>query len=196
MLKIAEQGFDIREIGRQLDVSHVLEGSVRRAGDQVRVTVQLIDASNDDHLWADNYDRKLEDIFAIQSEIAQKIATQLETELSPEQTQRLAEVPTQNTQAYDFYLKARELGRTWLAAEGFKQMRPLLEQAVALDPNFMDAQVTLAEVYGRLVWTGADPEGVYRKKAKKAKANRDEWNYLSLRAAHFETTVRNWKNKK
>ena len=166
MLKIAEQGFDIREIGRQLDVSHVLEGSVRRAGDQVRVTVQLIDASNDDHLWADNYDRKLEDIFAIQSEIAQKIATQLETELSPEQTQRLAEVPTQNTQAYDFYLKARELGRTWLAAEGFKQMRPLLEQAVALDPNFMDAQVMLAEVYGRLVWTGADAEGVYREKAK------------------------------
>ncbi|MDH3902450.1 MAG: hypothetical protein OES90_04440, partial [Xanthomonadales bacterium] len=166
MLKIAEQGLNIQEIGQQLDVSHVLEGSVRRAGDQVRVTVQLIDASNDDHLWADNYDRKLEDIFAIQSEIAQKIAAQLEAELSPEQAERLAEVPTQNTQAYDLYLKARELGRTWLAAEGFKQMRPLLEQAVALDPNFMDAQVLLAEVYGRLVWIGVDPEGVYREKAK------------------------------
>lgn len=166
MLKIAEQGLGIREIGLQLNVSHVLEGSVRRAGDQVRVTVQLIDATNDDHLWADNYDRKLDDIFAIQSEVAQKIAVQLETELSPELAQRLAEAPTQNTQAYDLYLKARELGRTWLAAEGFKQMRPLLEQAVALDPNFMDAQVMLAEVYGRLVWTGADPEGVYREKAK------------------------------
>jgi len=166
MLKIAEQGLDIREIGLQLDVSHVLEGSVRRAGDQVRVTVQLIDASNDDHLWADNYDRKLDDIFAIQSDIAQKIAAQLETELSPEQARQIAEAPTLNTQAYDLYLKAREVRRTWLGAETFKQMRPLLEQVVALDPNFLDGQVMLAMVYGRLVWIGADPEGVYREKAK------------------------------
>lgn len=166
MLKIAEQGLDIREIGLQLNVSHVLEGSVRRAGDRVRVTVQLIDASNDNHLWADNFDRKLDDIFAIQSEVAQKIAGQLEAELSPELAQQLAEAPTQNTEAYDLYLKARELARTWLGAEGFKQMQPLLEQAVALDPNFINASVDLAEVYGRLVWTGADPEGVYREKAK------------------------------
>ena len=166
MLKIAEQGLGIREIGLQLDVSHVLEGSVRRAGDQVRVTVQLIDASNDDHIWADNFDRKLDDIFAIQSEVAQKVAAKLEAELSPELAQRMAEVPTQNTQAYDLYLKARELRRTWLAAEGFKMMRPMLEEAVALDPNFLDAQVMLAMVYGRLVWTGADPEGIFREKAK------------------------------
>jgi len=166
MLKIAEQGLDIREIGQQLNVSHVLEGSVRRAGDQVRVTVQLIDATNDNHLWAENYDRELDDIFAIQSEIAEKIASQLESELSPELAQRLAEVPTQNTQAYDLFLKARELRRNWLGAEGFKQMRPLLEQAVALDPNFLGAQVNLAMVYGRLVWTGADPEGIYREQAK------------------------------
>ena len=166
MLKIAEQGLDIREIGLQLNVSHVLEGSVRRAGDKVRVTVQLVDAKNDTHLWAENYDRKLDDIFAVQSEIAQKIAVQLEAELSPEQAQQLAEVPTQNTQAYDLYLKARELNRTWLGAEGFRQMRPLLEQAVALDPNYLDAQVMLAEVYGRLVWTEADTDGGYREKAK------------------------------
>lgn len=165
MLKIAEQGLDMREIGRQLGVSHVLEGSVRRAGDQVRVTVQLIDASNDNHLWAENYDRKLDDIFAIQSEIAQKIAAQLETKLSPELAKRLAEAPTQNTQAYDLYLKARELTRTWLGADGFKQMRPLLEQAVALDPDFLEAQVLLGLVYGRLVWTGSDPDGIYRENA-------------------------------
>ena len=166
MLKIAEQGLDVREIGQQLDVSHILEGSVRRSGDQVRVTVQLIDASNDDHLWADNYDRKLDDIFAIQSDIARMIAAQLETELSPEQAKRLAEVPTRNTEAYDLYLKARELGRSWLGAQSFKEMRPLLEQVVALDPNFLDAQVKLALVYGRLVWTGADPDGIYREKAR------------------------------
>lgn len=166
MLKISEQGLDIREIGQQLNVSHVLEGSVRRAGDRVRVTVQLIDASNDNHLWADNFDRKLDDIFAIQSEVAQKIAGQLEAELSPELAKRMAEAPTQNTQAYDLYLKAREMSRTWLAAEGFKKMQPLLEQAISLDPDFLDALVLLAEVYGRLVWTGSDPEGIYREKAK------------------------------
>lgn len=166
MLKIAEQGLDIRAIGQQLNVSHVLEGSVRRAGDRVRVTVQLIDASNDNHLWADNFDRQLDDIFAIQSEVAQKIAGQLEAELSPELAQQLAEAPTQNTEAYDLYLKSREMARTWRAAEGFKQMQPLLEQAVALDPNFISALIDLAEVYGRLVWTGSDPDGVYREKAK------------------------------
>ena len=166
MVKISEQGLDIREIGLQLDVSHVLEGSVRRAGNQVRVTVQLIDASNDDHIWADNYDRQLDDIFSIQSEIAQKIAAQLKTELSPEQAKRIAEVPTQNTQAYDLYLKARELTRTWITTEAYNQMRLLLEQAVALDPNFMDAKVMLAMVYGRLLWSDADPDGVYREKAK------------------------------
>jgi TolB-like protein len=131
MLKIAEQGLDIRAIGLQLNVSHVLEGSVRRAGDRVRVTVQLIDASNDNHLWADNFDRQLDDIFAIQSEVAQKIAGQLEAELSPELAQQLAEAPTQNTEAYDLYLKSREMARTWRAAEGFKQMQPL--------PRFMAA---------------------------------------------------------
>ncbi|MFT5140865.1 MAG: TolB-like protein [Rhodothermales bacterium] len=166
MLRIAEKGLDIRQIGQQLGVSHVLEGSVRRAGDQVRVTVQLIDASNDNHLWADNFDRKLDDVFAIQSEIAQKIASQLEIELSPEQAQLLAEVPTSNTQAYDLYLKAREIGQSWLGADGFKQMRPMLEQAVVLDPDFLDAQVDLAEVYGRLVWTGSDPDGIYLENAR------------------------------
>ena len=166
MVKIAEQGLDIREIGLQLNVSHVLEGSVRRAGNQVRVTVQLIDASNDDHIWADNYDRQLDDIFSIQSEIAQKIAAQLETELSPEQARRIAEEPTKNTQAYDLYLKARELTRTWITAENYNQMRLLLEQAVALDPNFMEAKVMLAMTYGRLLWSDADPDGVYREKAK------------------------------
>ncbi|MGD9340130.1 MAG: hypothetical protein PVG76_04265 [Chromatiales bacterium] len=166
MLKIAERGMDVREIGDYLRISHVLEGSVRRAGDEVRVTVQLIDAATDVHLWAENFDRKLDDIFAIQSEIAQSIAAQLEAELSPEQAQRMAEAPTLNRSAYDLLQQARELGRVWLKAEGFKKQLPLLEEAVALDPDFLDAQVDLVAVYGRLVWIGADPEGIYRIKAK------------------------------
>ena len=166
MLKISEREMDIREIGEYLGVSHVLEGSVRRAGDEVRVTVQLIDAATDVHLWAENFDRKLDDIFAIQSEIAQSIAAQLEAELSPEQAQRMAEAPTLNRRAYDLFQQSREVGRVWLEAEGFKQQLPLLEEAVDLDPDFLDALVDLVAVYGRLVWTGADPEGIYRIKAK------------------------------
>jgi len=166
MIKIAERGLDVPEIGRQLGVSHVLEGSVRRAGDQVRVTVQLIEAATDNHLWAENFDRKLDDIFAIQSEIAQSIAAQLKTELSPEQISRIAQAPTDNLEAYDLYLKARELNRSWLGSDGFDRQRVLLEQAVAMAPDFLDAQALLLEAYGRLVWTGSDPEGIYRKKAK------------------------------
>lgn len=166
MIKIAERGLDVPEIGRQLGVSHVLEGSVRRAGEQVRVTVQLIEAATDNHLWAENFDRKLDDIFAIQSEIAQSIAAQLKTELSPEEISRIARAPTDNLDAYDLYLKARELSRSWLGADGFKQQRVLLEEAVAMAPDFLDAQALLLEAYGRLVWTGSDPEGIYRQKAK------------------------------
>jgi len=166
MIRIAERGLEISEIGKHLGVSHVLEGSVRRAGDRVRVTVQLIDAATDAHLWAENFDRQLDDIFAIQSEIAQQIAGQLEVEMSPEQVQQMGEAPTQNLAAYDLYQRARELDRSWLAAEGFRQQLPLLEEAVALDSGFLEARTDLVEVYGRLVWTRSDPDGTYRQKAK------------------------------
>ena len=198
MLKIAEQGMDIREIGDYLDISHVLEGSVRRAGDQVRVTVQLIDASTDVHLWAENFDRKLDDIFAIQSEIAQAIAAQLEAELSPEQAQRMAEAPTHNLRAYDLFQQARELGQIWLGSEGFKQQLPLLEQAVELDPEFLDAQVDLVGVYGRMVWTGVDPQGIYRTKAKElqdhiVKKWGDRPDADRARAEYFYTVERDYE---
>ena len=169
MEKIAERGMEITAIGKHLDVSHVLEGSVRRAGDSVRVTVQLIDASNDEHIWAENYDRKLEDIFAIQTEIAEKIAQQLKTTLTPEQHQLIANSPTNNIKAYDLFIKARELSRVWRDADGFREQIPLLEQAIALDPKFAEAQVMLVQSYGRIFWTGEDYEGVYRPKAETLK---------------------------
>jgi TolB-like protein len=147
MIKIAERGLDVPEIGRQLGVSHVLEGSVRRAGDQVRVTVQLIEAATDNHLWAENFDRKLDDIFAIQSEIAQSIAAQLKTELSPEEISRIAQAPTDNLEAYDLYLKARELNRSWLGADGFDRQRVLLEQAVAMAPDFLDGPARIRKAF-------------------------------------------------
>ena len=115
---------------------------------------------------AENYDRKLDDIFAIQSDIAQQIARQLETEMSAEAVARIAEVPTTNLDAYDLFSRAREMRREWQGAQGFIDALPLLEKAVSLDPEFLNGQVFLSRVYGRLLWTGADPEGIYREKAR------------------------------
>jgi len=120
MEKIAKQGMEISQIGKHLGVSHVLEGSVRRSGNKVRVTVQLIKASNDEHIWAENYDRDLDDIFSIQTEIAKSIAQQLKTELSPAQKQLIESKPTTNLEAYALFVKARELDRVWLGSENFE----------------------------------------------------------------------------
>ncbi len=133
----------IGEIASELGVSYVLEGSVRRSGNKVRVTGQLIRASTDEHVWAKAYDRDLTDIFAIQSEVAQAIAHELRAALSPEEKAMLANRPTGNTVAYDLYLKARRTGDLGDREAGV----PLLEKAVALDPTFARAWGELAEEY-------------------------------------------------
>jgi TolB-like protein len=101
---------NMREIGQELNVATILEGDVRRAGDTVRINVQLIDANTDEHLWAEIYEREMtvENIFAIQSDIATRIAEALETALTPEEEAQINEVPTQNLRAHDFYLLAKE----------------------------------------------------------------------------------------
>jgi TolB-like protein len=103
---------NLREIGQALGVAHVLEGSVRRAGDKVRVSAQLVDTRTDSHLWADTYDRDLADVFAIQSDIAQQIANQLQAKLSPSEKSSIAERPTKDITAYDLYLRAKALAAT------------------------------------------------------------------------------------
>lgn len=95
----------MREIGKALDVATILEGSVRREGKRVRVDVQLIDAANDKHLWAQIYDRELTNVFAIQSDLAQEITTALKAKLSPGEQERIEKKPTQNSEAYLFYLQ-------------------------------------------------------------------------------------------
>src|SRR5882724_5006562 len=100
---------NLRKIGEELGVTHVVEGSVQRAANKIRVNAQLIDARNDAHLWAQTYDRDLADVFAIQSEIAQKIADQLQAKLSPKEKAAIAERPTKDLAAYDLYLRAKEL---------------------------------------------------------------------------------------
>ena len=98
----------VTEIGRELGVAHILEGSVRKSGDRVRITVQLIGARNDQHLWAESYDRELTDVFAIQSEVAQAVALALKAVISPEVKERIEILPTENLVAYDLYLKGSD----------------------------------------------------------------------------------------
>jgi TolB-like protein len=100
---------NLPEIAQALRVAHVLEGSVQRSGNRVRVSAQLIDARNDTHVWAEKYDRDLADVFAIQTEIAEKIADQLQAKLSPKEKAAMAERPTSDLGAYDLYLQAKEL---------------------------------------------------------------------------------------
>src|SRR5213595_2421229 len=136
-----------REIGKALGVATLLEGSVRRVGNRVRVNVQLIDASNDEHVWAEDYDRDLTDVFAIQTDLAQKIASALQAKLSPNEKARLDRRPTQNPDAYLLYVQAHDYAdRTDMFHDTTLKAEPLLEQAIKLDPNFALAFASLSRV--------------------------------------------------
>jgi adenylate cyclase len=132
---------NLREIGQQLGLANVLEGSVQRSGNRVRVNAQLVDARTDRHLWAQSYDRELADVFAIQSEIAEKIAEQLQARLSPSEQAAIAQAPTSDLVANDLYVRARVLNDQALVdfrgKESFLQAISLLEEAVRRDPNFL-----------------------------------------------------------
>ena len=104
---------DVKTIAHELGVQYVLQGSVRRAGNQLRISAQLIDASRDDHVWAENYDGTLEDVFAIQERLARVIVAALELRLSDDEQQRLAERPIRDVQAHECYLRARHEARRW-----------------------------------------------------------------------------------
>jgi TolB-like protein/Tfp pilus assembly protein PilF len=127
---------NLREIGKALGVSSILEGSVRRIGNRVRVNVQLINAENDEHIWAEDYDRELTDVFAIQTDLAQKIATELRAKLSPSEKAQMEHKPTENGEAYLAFVQAHNLQN---AVEDFgklKQSEQLYARAVELDPKF------------------------------------------------------------
>ena len=148
---------NLREIATVLAVAHVVEGSVQRAGNRVRVSAQLIDARNDAHLWAEHYDRDVADVFAIQSEIAGRIAEQLRAKLSPQEKAALASKPTQDTEAYDLYLRAKELMHSSpllepASVEKISNAVNLLEKAVARDPNFAVAYSLLVQANLSLHW--------------------------------------------
>ena len=134
---------NIRQIARTLRVANILEGSVRKVGDRLRITAQLIDTSNDRHLWSDSYDRDMTDIFQIQDEIANAIVSALTTELGVGLQAVSVESATSNLDAYDLYLKAREL---FIARENLPNSWKLLEQATHMDPQFARAWDALAAV--------------------------------------------------
>jgi TolB-like protein/Tfp pilus assembly protein PilF/class 3 adenylate cyclase len=154
---------NLREIAKQLGVANVLEGSVQKAADQVRVNVQLINALNDAHLWGDVYDRKLTDIFAVESDIAKTIAETLQAKLTGQEKQLIAAQPTSDTTAYELYLKGRSL---WSkrGGENLRQAIGFYEQAIAHDPNYALAYTGLAEAYVILpVFSAVAPREAYAK---------------------------------
>ena len=139
---------NLREIAKTLGVSYVVEGSVERAGGRVRVSAQLIDARSDTHLWAEHYDRDVADVFAVQTEIAQQIADQLQANLSPAEKTAIAERPTADLVAYAYYTKAKEIDfwGDWEGAEkSLNRKVELLEKATQRDPNFALAYCALAK---------------------------------------------------
>src|ERR1700716_1120137 len=127
---------NLREIGKTLGVSNILEGSVRRAGNRVRVNVQLIDANTDEHLWASDYDRDLTDVFAIQTDLAQKISEALQAKLSPSEKSRIERKPTENGEAYLAFVQAHNLQSAVEDVGKLKQSEQLYARAIELDPKF------------------------------------------------------------
>ena len=148
---------NLPEIAKQLGVAHILEGSVQKAGEQVRVNVQLINAMTDAHLWADTYDRKLTDIFAVETDIAKTVADTLQAKLSGSEKSSMAKTPTVNPEAYELYLKGRFF---WNKRTGddLRKSIEYLKQAIAKDPGYALAYAALADSYGLLrFYGGASP---------------------------------------
>jgi len=151
---------NLREIGQQLGVAHLLEGSVQRATNRIRVNAQLIDARSDAHLWAQTYDRDLADVFAIQSEIAKAIADQLQAKLSPSEKKAIEQAPTADVAAFDLYSRARTLLSSISFSAATRQVllqaADLLNQAIARDPSFFEAYCQLAYTHDQLYFLGTD----------------------------------------
>jgi len=134
------------DVGKELNAGTLIEGSVRKAGNRVRITAQLIDTSTEGHLWAQNYDRQLEDVFAIQSEIAEKVAGELRIRLVDSEKRVIGKKATENTEAYTCFLRGRELAREE-TEPSVRQAIGLFEKAVELDPSFAKAYVGMAECF-------------------------------------------------
>jgi TolB-like protein/Flp pilus assembly protein TadD len=161
---------NLREIAKQLGVANILEGSVQKAADQVRVNVQLVNAQTDSHLWADTYDRKLTDIFGVESEIAKGIAESLQAKLTGREEQELAVKPTNNPEAYDAYLRGlafQARSHVAFSVDALRKAIDSYERAVQLDPNFAIAWARLSRVNGAIYFNRHDTTSAARGDAAK-----------------------------
>jgi adenylate cyclase len=153
----------VQDVSREMGVQYVLEGSVRRSDNQVRITAQLIDAIQGQHLWSERYDRPLQDIFTVQDEIRQQIVFALKVKLTPEEQARFKVAPTSNLEAYDYYLRGMQLW--WLITKETNiQARQMFEKALALDPQYAGAYAHLSLTYW-LEWFSqwsVDPQNLTR----------------------------------
>ena len=152
---------NLREIGRQLGVAYIMEGSVQRARDRLRINATLIDARTDTHIWAETYDRTAADLFAIQSELAQSIVTQLKAKLSPKQKAEIEERPTQDLVAFELYLQAKAIIDSYINATDVRaallQALKSLEEAIQRDPNFVSAYCYAGRANDLLFFFDLDP---------------------------------------
>ena len=146
MLAFRNKPVTAPEVGQQLNAAYVLEGSIRRAGNRLRITTQLVESRTRHSAWAERYDREMEDVFAIQDEIARSIAQALRITLTPQEEKTIARKPTENLQAYDYYLR----GRNYLRRENLDFALQMFEQAIKLDPNFALAHAGVASVCGMI----------------------------------------------
>jgi TolB-like protein/Tfp pilus assembly protein PilF len=159
------QPTNLREIGKALGVSNILEGSVRRSGNRVRVNVQLIDANTDEHVWANDYDRDVTDVFAIQSDLAREIANALQAKLSPAEKSQMTLKPTENGEAYLAFVQAHDLSCAFEDSAKLKQSEQLYQRAIDLDPNFALAFARYSQLESWMLRTHeATPE--HRDKAR------------------------------
>jgi TolB-like protein/Flp pilus assembly protein TadD len=156
---------NVRDIGKALGVATILEGSVRRSGNRVRVNVQLINTENDEHIWAEDYDRDLTDVFAIQTDLAQKIANELRAKLSPSERAQMTRKPTENGEAYLAFVQAHNLSCAFEDFDKLKQGEQLFERAIELDPNFALALAWYSQLQSWIVHT-FDPTPERREKAR------------------------------
>lgn len=168
----------IAEIGRELGVGTVLEGSVRKMGDKLRVTVQLIDSGTEEHLWAEDYDRRMEDVFEVQKEIATKVAEGLRVKLQPREKQRLEKKSTEKSAAFTLYLKGRHFWNE-RSEEGFRKAREYFEKAIEADPGYAQSYVGLADNYLQMAFQNLVPTKEAHRKAK----------HLILRALEIDRTL-------
>ena len=141
--KYKQTNKSLSEIAKELNVGAVLEGSVRKVADDLRITVQLVDVENDEHLWSQDYDRKFENVFSVQKVIAQKVAESLRVTILAKESKELGKKPTQNMEAYILYLKGHNYRRKY-TLDSLKRSVDYCQQAIQKDPNFAEAYAEIA----------------------------------------------------